>query len=203
MARILNKDHILKNYTKGIMFDVILTWVYALNLASIKFKATLYICTLIIVTADHFRFFSFQNTRISLLKQYNNEAQLVLSNTMLAFSEDFNRVETILMYLIQNEEIKEAGISHKDYSILEITQKAIPHSNALHLGMEDGSYLDVPNAKMPPSYDPRDRQWYHLAKQFQGKIVWSDPYLSYLNQRIIITAAGELDCERFRRGNRR
>lgn len=163
-----------------------------MELVSLKFKAAVLLCTLIIVTELVFGCFSFANTKTNLLKKYNNEAQLVLANTVMMLNKDFDSVESVLREMILIHVTKDSAAFFDISKSLTLVQKAIPRSSALLLGLIDGRYFFAPNLVMPSTYDPREQKWYTLAKLSPGIIVWTDPYLDYLNQRIIITAAGQL-----------
>lgn len=159
---------------------------------SIKFKATTLISLLGIVIIVIFGYFSFINTKESLEKRYDNECNLVLKHTVFSLRSHFNGANNILELLADSKEIKQLGTSYGDerlVSLLEDLQKAMPDSRFLRLATENGKVYSGPRIKLPPSYDPRQQKWYILANKAEGRIVWTEAYLDYLTQKIIITGA--------------
>ena len=42
---------------------------------------------------------------------------------------------------------------------------------------------------IPSEYNPVQQEWYKLAKEGNGEIIWTEPYLNYMSQEIVMTAA--------------
>ena len=55
-------------------------------------------------------------------------------------------------------------------------------------GSENGEfYRGI--VSVPDSYNPVEQEWYKLAMKNQGEVFWTEPYLDYVTQEIIITAS--------------
>ena len=42
-------------------------------------------------------------------------------------------------------------------------------------------------------YNPVEQEWYKLAKKGNGEIIWTEPYLDYMSQEIVMTAAKPIE----------
>ena len=42
-------------------------------------------------------------------------------------------------------------------------------------------------------FNPVEQEWYKLAIKSQGEVIWTEPYLDYVTQKIIITAAKSVE----------
>lgn len=159
---------------------------------SIKFITTALIFVLGAVSISTFSIISYINTKENLEKRYEQESELVLKHTNFTFKSHFESTESALNIFAYTLAIQETMTS-PDYnnltSVLEILQKAVPNSSVLRVALADGRFFAGPSMEMPKSYDPRQQNWYLLARAAGGKVVWTEPYLDYLTQRIIITAA--------------
>ncbi len=159
---------------------------------SIKFIVTMFILIVGAVIILVFGFFSYFNIKTSLEKKYYNEADLVLKHTMISFRDKLDMAENMITLLEYSNTFKKAWISN-DYkevtSYLNTLHKTLPSSKNFKLGLEDGSVCMATNMKVPVSYDSRKQKWYKLAKKNNNTIVWTEPYLDYMTQKIIITAA--------------
>jgi diguanylate cyclase (GGDEF)-like protein len=159
---------------------------------SIKLMATAMIVIVGLISIVVFGFFSYKNTKTSLEKKYFSESELVLEHSLLAFQDVFENAEQFIGQLAQEEEVRTAATTSEPFRLnvfFQLLQKALPNSSSIKLGLENGRLFIGPSVSLPPGYDPRSLNWFILAKQQEGQVVWTEPYLDYLDQKIIITAA--------------
>ncbi|GBF34716.1 diguanylate cyclase/phosphodiesterase [Desulfocucumis palustris] len=163
-----------------------------MRLNSIKFIATALIFGLGMVTIFIFSYLTYINTMANLEEKYHKESALVLKHTLLSFQNQFESTEKVLNILAETGELKliNSAIDKQSLnSLLERFQKTVPNSRVMQICLKDGQVYMGPWMQIPPGYDPRKKEWYIQALQAKGAVVWSEPYLDYMTQRIIITAA--------------
>lgn len=163
-----------------------------MRLKSIKFIATALIFALGIITVTIFGYFSSKNTEASLEKKYDNESELVLKHTILSFESKFESAERALEQLSHSNIILGAGTvsdNQELVSMLAAVQEMLPGCKGLYIGLENGTTFTGVCRVEVTNFDPRKRDWYMAAKNLGNKVVWSEPYLDYIDQRIIITAS--------------
>lgn len=117
---------------------------------------------------------------------------MALQNSLFQFEELSSNTEHFITELGQTNDIQHAMTTPDPLrlnSLFELIQEIVPNSSAIKLGLENGNVFMKLSAAVPSSYDPREQIWYTLGKANDGHIVWTGPYLDYLNQKIIITAS--------------
>ena len=77
-----------------------------MRIRSIKFWATILILLICITTMSLFGVLSLNNLHKSLEKQYKNESEFVLKQTVLSFEHQFSNVENIIEQLAQSQILK-------------------------------------------------------------------------------------------------
>ena len=138
-----------------------------------------------------FGFLSFNNLHKSLEKQYENESEFVLKQTSLTFENEFSNVENMLEQLEQFETLKRdyTGGNDEITTLLQIYQQILPGSGKIIYGLENGTFYQGIPKKVPKDFNPVEQEWYKRAINSQGKVIWTEPYLDYITQKIIITAS--------------
>ena len=134
-------------------------------------------------------FLSLNNLHKSLEKQYQNESELVLKQTVLSFEHQFSNVENIIEQLAQSQILKNNQSSNNITALLQTYQKISPTSGVIYYGLENGGLYRGIAKYIPEGYNPVEQEWYKLAIKSQGEVVWTEPYLDYVTQEIIITAS--------------
>ena len=111
---------------------------------------------------------------------------LVLAHTPLVRTRDdasftnFTRVgETPFSYRITETEaeIRKLFAQHKKY---------YEYVNSVYMGRENGGFVRSHKRAQPTRYDPREREWYKLAKANPGKVMRTEPYRSVTTEDINI-----------------
>ena len=88
-----------------------------------------------------FGILSFKNLKKSLEKQYKNESEFVLKQTVATFEYQFSNVENILEQLAQSQILKsEHPRSEEDTTLLQIYQKISPTNGKIVYGLENGGF---------------------------------------------------------------
>ncbi len=59
----------------------------------------------------------------------------------------------------------------------------------IFIGTEKGEYLNVPTRKVERTYDPRQRDWYKLAMEANGKAIITAPYEEAFTRNVVVTIA--------------
>ncbi|AZN39162.1 bifunctional diguanylate cyclase/phosphodiesterase [Paenibacillus albus] len=159
---------------------------------SIKFMATALILSLGLAVILTFGYTSFKNTKSNFKQSYFKESQLKLEQAQLQFENLIRNANQFLAQFSQTNDTMSAATT-KDpsrlNSLLQTVQQTILNSSSVKLGLANGMLYSGPSVKMPSSYDPREQVWYVVGKHSETKPVWTDPYLDYVNQKIIITAS--------------
>ncbi|TQR15336.1 EAL domain-containing protein [Psychrobacillus soli] len=162
-----------------------------MKIKSIKFWATTLIVFICIITMCLFILLSYRNLNESLEQQYKNEAESVLMQTFLSFGHQFSTVENTLDQLSQSLLLLNDYSSSQDKiaSMLEERQKDVTVNGKIMYGLVNGEYYRGIYKDIPASYHPEEQAWYKLAMQNPGEVFWTEPYLDYVTQEIIITAS--------------
>ena len=138
-----------------------------------------------------FGLFSVNNLNKSLEKQYKNESEFVLKQTLASFEYEFSTIENILGQLGQCETLTRDHSSGNDEitALLQTYQQILPTNGNIIYGLDNGRFYQGISKKVPKGFNPAEQEWYKLAIKSQGEVIWTEPYLDYVTQKIIITAA--------------
>lgn len=144
-----------------------------------------------IVTMSLFILLSYKNLNESLEQLYKKEAESVLMQTLLSFGYQFSTVENTLEQLSQSLLLQKNYSSSEEevMSILEEFQKNSNVNGKIMYGLANGKFYRGEYKDIPNSYHAQEQLWYKLAMQNTEKVYWTEPYLDYVTQEIIITAS--------------
>lgn len=143
-----------------------------------------------IITISLFSILSLNNFKKSLEKQYKNESQLVLKQTLTTFEDQASNIENILEQLSQSPILKNEHSGIEEITtLIQTSQKLSPTNGRIFYGKENGGFYQGENEYIPSEYNPVQQNWYKLAKAGHGEIIWTEPYLNYTSQEIVMTAA--------------
>ncbi|MBP1931477.1 methyl-accepting chemotaxis protein [Ammoniphilus resinae] len=81
------------------------------------------------------------------------------------------------------------GVSPSIRKELETYKNIHPEAELAFVGTEKGVYINVPDLKNPPDYDPRKRVWYQLAMEHKGEVIITSPYPSASTGNLVLTVA--------------
>lgn len=134
---------------------------------------------------------SYKNLNESLEQLYKNEAESVLTQTLLSFGYQFSTVENTLEQLSQSL-LLQNNYSSSEKEIMSMIEEYQKNSNVngkIMYGLADGKFYRGEYKDIPDSYHAQEQLWYKLAMQNTKKVYWTEPYLDYVTQEIIITAS--------------
>lgn len=160
---------------------------------SIKFWAMVLIVIMTITTMSLFGFLSYLNISNSLKVQLEFESESVLDQTMLTFKNRFSEIEKTLEHLDQS--LNNDSISSESKQDIIQLYQSLPQINERIYYSENGKMYIGKNITIPNGFIPSDREWYKLAMEHKGEVVWTEPYLDYVTQEIIITASKSVKHE--------
>ncbi len=147
-----------------------------------------------IITISLFSIISFNNLKKSLEIQYKNESQLVLKHTLGTFEDQASNIENILEQLSNSPILTSKHSSSREIStLLQTYQKLSPTKGKIVYGLENGGFYQGIYDYIPSDFNPVEQEWYKLAKKSNGEIIWTEPYLDYMSQEIVMTAAKSLE----------
>lgn len=143
------------------------------------------------MTMSLFFLLSYKNLKESLEQLYKKEAESVLIQTFLSFGYQFLTVENTLEQFSHSLLLLNDYSSSKDEiaSMLEEYQKKSTVNGKIMYGLANGEFYRGDYKEIPDGYHPEEQLWYKNAMQNPGKVFWTEPYLDYVTQEIIITAS--------------
>ena len=143
-----------------------------------------------IITISLFSIISMNNLKKSLEEQYKNESKLVLKRTLATFEEQASNIENVIEQLAQSPELTSEHLNNGEVSaLLQTYQKFSPTDGKIIYGLENGGYYQGVYEYIPEEYNAVEQEWYKLAKNGNGEIIWTEPYLDFLTQEVVMTAA--------------
>ncbi|WP_081976290.1 bifunctional diguanylate cyclase/phosphodiesterase [Ureibacillus manganicus] len=156
---------------------------------SIKLWAILLILFMCITTMTLFGFIASQSLKKNIELQYKQESQSVLNRTVTSFESSFNAVEKFLEQIEQTF-IMQPKMTTEELGLLFNTyQNIMPSNSSLIYGHINGHLYTGNNLVVPNDFSPIKREWYKKAIVNKEGINWTEPYLDYFNQNIVITAS--------------
>ncbi|MFC7687290.1 EAL domain-containing protein [Ureibacillus sp. GCM10028918] len=150
----------------------------------IRFWALISIIAVSLITTVLFVFLSYTRISKSLKDQYINESESVLEQTSNNFTVQFLNIQNILASL--SEELEKESIAV--FKTLQFYERLTPSNSSIYLGLEDGQYYFSSRKLLPESYTVVEQEWYKNS-QNRNEVTWTEPYLDYLTQEIIISAS--------------
>lgn len=105
--------------------------------------------------------------------------EVIIFDDSSSFTNFINADEKTFQYNIGPEE-------QKIINVLKNYQDNHSFANSVYLGCEDGARVGAQKRSKPTKYDPRDRDWYKIAKNSTDNAVRTAPYKSVTNNDINI-----------------
>ena len=85
------------------------------------------------------------------------------------------------------------GIEQQIWEELSTYADSHPDTMYIYIGTDDGGYVQWPETKTSPSYDPRKRPWYPFGMSAAGKIVRTDPYTDSVSGAILVSSVRQFN----------
>ncbi len=144
-----------------------------------------------ITTMSLFTVLSQKNLNESLEKMYKNESESILTHTLLSFEHRLSTVEDTLEQLRQSLLVLSKHSSDTDEiaAFIQERQQSFPVNGHIIYGLENGDFYQGIVDKIPNSYNPAEEDWYQFALENPNEVFWTEPYLNFITQEIIITAS--------------
>ena len=164
---------------------------YSLRIRQILFVCFAFIMMIVI---------SFAATNIILRRHLTYEAQELLRGAELTIASNLREALTTLVdssftmcYMIEHGE-SQKNLQHY---MVDITNWLMENDNLVYgfngiYGYIRGDYLDGTNWEPPPDYVPWERPWFTAAKEKQGGLAETIPYVDAQTGEIVISYSKEL-----------
>lgn len=159
---------------------------------SVKTLATAFMIVAFSVTIAVWGHFSYHNARATLERTYTEQSDIVLNLSHQEYEDVIEQAERFLVRLSRSEALIDDEGEPSRQDALEIVQyghNLFSKSKSFKLALADGTYFQEPAVDVPRSFEPFGQGWYRSAIGRNGDIAWSDPYLDYFDQRIVVTAS--------------
>jgi len=159
---------------------------------SVKTLATAFMVLAFSVTIAIWGFFSYHNVKADLKRTYLQQSDIVLNLTHEEYSDVIEQAERFLVRLSRSEALADDGLRPQREDLQQIVQyghNVFSKSKAVKLALVDGIYFHEPAVAVPREFVPQSQEWYRAALRSDGDLVWSDPYLDYFDQRIVVTVS--------------
>jgi len=162
---------------------------------SIKFISACVIASLGIVNTLVFGVFSYNTSSATIQAGYDKSARLIVDRVVDTFASEFNLAEELLSILAGDPRLRAATTVFDGDEIarrLAASAELVKDAEYMVLARSDGRYEFSDRRIMPPSYDAIDQAWYRAAAGPGERFRWSEPYLDYSNQAIVISVSTSL-----------
>lgn len=159
-----------------------------MQIRSIKFWATTVIVTISLITMTLFGFLSYKNLNRSLIQQYENEAEAILSETAGTFHHHFSHIETILAQFGETTTLITDFQNRSEYNLQEY-QKMLPNGGRIIYYVDEFEKYFGSNYHFSNSYSFTDQLWYKNAWKQPNEIIWTDPFVDEVTGKVFISAA--------------
>lgn len=141
-----------------------------------------------LTTMTLFGFIASKSIKKNIELQYEQESETVLNRTAIYFESSFNIVEKIIEKIEQTLTTDQKLTSDELESLFSDYQYIIPLKGTFVYGHVNGQLYTGVDTEIPNDFTPIKRMWYKEALWNKEDIVWTDPYLDYLDQEIVISA---------------
>ncbi len=159
---------------------------------SLKTLATAFMMLAFAVTIAVWGYFSYQNARTTLERTYVQQSEIVLNLSHQEYEDLIEQAERFLVRVTRSEELIDDRTAPSREEVLRIVEQGhnlFSKSKSFKLALADGAYFQEPAVEAPRSFVPGAQDWYRGAIAHNGDIAWSNPYLDYFDQRIVVTAS--------------
>lgn len=147
---------------------------------------TIFFLGVTIILISSFISFKFLARQVEL--RHSRESELILHQTDSYYSYLFDDAEKVVSHLIELQS-KERGLGSSPDLLVDHAE-FIRNAKYLISAEADGTFHISGKSPYPSQYDPREHPWYYESIERRGALIWSDPYLDYIDQHIVITLSG-------------
>lgn len=145
---------------------------------------------LIIVTGSIIAFISYRLSTDAMVDQLTDNVVNEVENLNDTFDMFLINAEDVLHRLAENELFTSYTPKKQEETLAYLKESISAHTaieNA-YVGFSKTAETLIPD-HMDASYDPRASSWFQDAKEADGEIVWSAPYIDTISKEMIVTAS--------------
>jgi methyl-accepting chemotaxis protein len=102
-------------------------------------------------------------------------------NAMLQFSQS-----VLMLQMLKSAEHKEWPSIDKEFNTFIKNHKDV---QLIYVGTENKKMYATPAVQFPADYDPTSRPWYKKAMENPEKVVWTEPYVDVVTNKLTVTLA--------------
>ena len=136
-----------------------------------------------------FSLFTFRFIHEAVYTKRMDTTRLLLDYAARTVDERMVFAEEILKLLTEEPLLRNSGSpSYLKQKIITNYGSLIPRIDHMIFVEESGEYYTSGEVSFPPSYEPRERDWYRNALESHETLYWSDPFLDFLDQDILFSA---------------
>jgi methyl-accepting chemotaxis protein len=160
----------------------------------IRTKLLLFLAILIVLPSAAIGISSFISAKNKVQENIVNSATsnvyLINDNINSTISSQFKLIELLSRTINKSsyEEDNLPTLLNQFQNFLE-THKEV---GASYVGTEDGNTYIYPKVELPAGFDPRTRDWYKQAKDKNGEVIITSPYVDVATNSLIVSIAKEL-----------
>jgi methyl-accepting chemotaxis protein len=168
-----------------------------ISFRSIKFKLLVILLLLCLVPIIVSGLYTYNKTSELLSKEFEISTAATLQQVNRGMDNYFLGFENTLNLLADNNIFQGIG-SNKEYQqiafgLLGNTKESNKDILQVYFGQPDKSFLIYPESKMADNFDPTVRPWYSNAMNTKGKVAYTEPYVSAVDKKTIISISRTIE----------
>lgn len=164
--------------------------------ANLKTKLMIMFLILVIVPTVVLGYFAYHKS----VEVIENEMNTTVKETMIQTNNTFNnfldKIDTSINFMSVNDYVIDTYFNPESTNKMmnEFDKYIRNYTDVqfIYLGTEDGRMLIYPDTELPEGFDPTQRPWYKDAKNSNGKLVWTEPYIDTATKEYVISAAKQV-----------
>lgn len=145
---------------------------------------------LIIVTGSTITFMNYRLSKEAMVGQLTDNIVNEVENLNETFDMFLINAEEVLDRFSENELLTSYTPSKQEETLNYLQESITAHETIenAYVGFEKSAETLVPG-HMEENYDPRPNAWFKNAKEADGEITWSAPYIDTISKEMIVTAS--------------
>ncbi|WP_158095090.1 methyl-accepting chemotaxis protein [Gottfriedia luciferensis] len=160
----------------------------------IRTKLLLFLAILIVLPSAVIGISSFISAKNkveeNIVKNATDNVSLINDNINSTISNHFKLIDLL------SKSINQSSYEEKNLpTLINQFQNVIDSHDEIgtsYVGTESGNIYIYPKVELPSGYDPRTRDWYKEAKEKNGNIIITTPYVDAATKSVIVTIAKAL-----------
>ncbi len=160
----------------------------------IRTKLLVFLAVLIVLPSSVIGISSFisakNKVKQNIVSSATENVSLINDNINSTISSQYKLIELL------SKSINKTSYEEKNLpTLLNQFQNVVETHNEVgtsYVGTEDGKIYIYPKVELPAGYDPRTRDWYKEAKESNGNIIITSPYVDAASNSLIVSIAKSL-----------